>query len=108
MVGPVHGIPGTNFATELPEKEADLEAVGEIQRKAKYSQTREFKEFKEKIDRKIEFYQQYLPGGVAPESIPEAERAKYWAVASIIIKEFKEILGEYEMAKELVAENAKR
>lgn len=105
MAGPQHGIIGNDFATELPHKEPDAEAITDDQRKARYYKSREFQVFKAKMEEKIEYYKKFLPGGVVPEAISEEERGKYWAVASIVIQEFEAIIGDYKDASERVNES---
>lgn len=97
-----NGLVGDDYPTELPQTQPSEDFVAEEVKRARYSKTKEFKQFKEKMEAKIEYRQNFLPGGVPPENVTEEERGKYWAVASIVISDFREILGEYELAKEAV------
>lgn len=97
-----NGLVGDDYPTELPQAQPSEDFVAEEVKRARYSKTKEFKQFKEKMEAKIEYRQKFLPGGVPPENVTEEERGKYWAVASIVISDFREILGEYELAKEAV------
>lgn len=91
---------GDTTGIDLPEAAPDETALNELKHKAKYTRSKEYKDLKAKADLIIEKYQKFLPGNVEPELIPEQERAKYWAVASIVIKEINGLFSEHEGAQE--------
>lgn len=106
MYGPQNAIPGDEYGTELPKTEVPIEDLAEEKKMAKYSESAEFKRFRQIMEGKITHYEHFLPGGKLPADIPEEERGKWWAVADIVIREFKEILGYYDIASEIVKEES--
>lgn len=96
-MGPQNGIAGGDaFGTDLPQIQIDDAEVERLKNTARYAKSKEYKELRSKLESRIEFYQKYLPGGVPPENIPEEERGKYWAIASIVISEFQGVINGYE------------
>jgi len=57
---------------------------------------------------RIAHWKSYLPGNVPTEAVPEEERAKYWAVANMVIAELKQVINGYEAANEAVKEDASK
>lgn len=74
---------------------------------AKYSKSKEFKRLKEHMQSRIEFYQQYLPDGRLLTEVDEVDRANYWVIANIVIKEFNLVIDSYSQIAEAV-KNAER
>lgn len=104
-MGPVNGIVGQDFGTELPQTEVLVEQRAEEKSMAKFSRTKEFKALKSKIEERIEFYQKCLPDGRPLTAVDETERASQWIIANVVIGEFKAIIASYEQAKEAVEDN---
>lgn len=103
MAGPDNIFMGDNdMGIDLPQAEVNQDALIEEKKMARYTKTAEFKRIREHFEAKTAYYQQFLPGNIAPENITEEERGKYWAVANIIIKEFQEVINMYENAKDAV------
>lgn len=98
----MHGIIGDAQATELPEMVVDETMLNDEKKMARYSKTDEFMRIQEHFEAKIAFYQQFLPGGIPITAVTEEERGKYWAVADLLIKEFREVIDMYENAAEAV------
>jgi len=98
----MNGIIGDVNPTELPQLAVDThnEAIAELNKKAKYSRSKEFQELKGKMEERIKFYQSYLPGGTPIVSITEEERGKYWAIADCVIGELQAVIDMYETANE--------
>lgn len=99
---PNNGLVGDSYGTDLPKMQVDEQTLVAEKKMAKYSRSSEFKRIQEHFEAKIAYYQQFLPGNIPPEMVPEEERAKYWAIANILIKEFNEVVNMYETAKEAV------
>lgn len=93
---------GDATGTDLPQKPVDETALNEVKTKAKYSRSKEYKELKAKADERIIFYQRFLPGNIPPEMVTDAERAKYWAIANIVIAELQQLFGEYGAAEQIL------
>lgn len=107
MPGPENGILGDQaFPTQLPQTEVPQQDLTRERSMAKFSQSEEFKALKEAIESRIEFYQQFVPGGAAGDvdvkSLPNDERGWRWLAADNIIMEFRSILNAYEQAAEAV------
>ena len=109
-MNPQHGIIGdVGGGPDLPQadpKQKD-EALAELNKKAKYSRSKEFSELREKMEGRILFYQSYLPGGVPVNAIPEEERGKYWAIADTIIAELRMVIDMYDGAQEQLENDGK-
>jgi hypothetical protein len=89
----------------LPEaSDVDQKLLAEEKARAKFAKSKEFKLLKTHLERRIEFYQSYLPGGTpVGTEIPTAEQ---WAVANLVIGECKLIIASFEQALDSV--NAQR
>lgn len=96
--------------TSLPQAAVDQqeEARNELRKKAKYSRSKEFQELKTHMEGRIAHWQSYLPGNVPTEAVPEEERAKYWAVANMVIGELRMVIDGYEAANEAVKEDGSK
>lgn len=107
--GPSNGIMGEDPSYELPEYQAENDAaLAEYAKKARFSRTAEYKELKDKLESRIEYYQGYLPGNIPPEHVPEEERGKYWGLANLLITEFKAVIASYELAYETIKEETRK
>src|ERR1017187_4026310 len=95
----------TGYGLDLPDTQVDDQQMTEEKSMARFSKTKEFKRLKSFIEAKIVWYQRYLPDGryvgggraVGEGELPTPEQ---WAVASLVVKEFQNILNEYERAEE--------
>lgn len=103
-MNPKNAIIGDSTGVELPVQAHDNTAVQELQRKAKYSRSKEYKLLKEKADERIEFYKRFLPSGQLVGTTSKAELAGRWELANILIAEFEQLFGEYENAEALLKE----
>lgn len=95
--------------TVLPVTDVPVQELEEEKKLAKYSRTAEFRRLKEFMEARVKFYQRFLPSGemveldpkgnlqVAP---PRQDLTAHWMAACIVIKEFENILAEYERAAE--------
>lgn len=103
MSGPQNAVMGDDsFGTELPQTVVPEEALNTETNMAKFSQSKEYQVLKAHIDSRIEYYQSFLPGNIAPEGVTDNERGKYWAIANILIGEFRAITSSYEQAASIV------
>lgn len=86
--------------TGLPQtsKDTQQEAIAELQKKAKYSRSKEFSELKANMQQRIEFYQKYLPSGVPVATLSQEDAAKHWPVANLVIAELQQVIDMYEGA----------
>ena len=98
-MGPNNGIIGDAMGTDLPQMQPDETALNELKHKAKYKRSTEYKTLKASADANIAFYQQYLPNGleIGVDAQPSTED---WKVANRIIKEFRLLFDDYEVADE--------
>jgi hypothetical protein len=111
MSGPQNGIVGGGgFGTDLPQTQIDDSQFAELQKTAKFSKTAEYKELKDYWDKKIAFYQTYLPNGkpVGGSHLSDAELGSRWREANVIIGEFEAMKGVYESAAQVVKDEATR
>ncbi len=95
---------GDITGVELPEKPVDETAVKELQNKAKYARSKEYKDLKQKADERVAFYQNYLPNGMPIGATTKAERDGKWELANVVIAEFKALFSEHEGANTLLDE----
>ena len=108
MAGPQNAVMGGDYPTELPEKEVDQSQLQELQKAARFSKTAEWKELKEHFERRMKFYQQYLPDGTSSldSKVSIEERGRNWIVSNTIIGEFKAVIDVYEGAAQVVKDAA--
>lgn len=116
-MGPQNGIVGDENPTQLPQAAQDDSQLKAMAKTAKFMRTQEYKELKEHFDKRIEFYQKYLPDGravgangtmmqpgVSIDGLSMAEMGAMWVAANVIIGELKAVMGAYEAAAEFVKE----
>lgn len=85
---------------ELPEMPVDDSAKVELEKRKKYSKTKEYRELRAKAQERIEFYKHNLPAGYNDAT---AERkAQMWGFANLMIAEFEQLFSEHENADELL------
>lgn len=101
---PQNIIMGDATGVELPQKEEDQTAIKELQKKAKYSRSKEYAALKEKAQARIEFYQRFLPSGMPVLGATPKELERKWELANIIIAEFDQLFSEHENADVLLKE----
>lgn len=87
--------------TQLPETQKDTEDFVKLQKAARFSKTKEYQALKEHLEGRVEFYQQYLPGGEGVGKTVE-EIGRNWMVADAVIGEIRAILKGYDQAAELI------
>lgn len=109
-MGPKNAVMGdsTNYGTDLPNTEVPDEQMAELQKSAKFSKTKEFQVLKDHLEGRVAYYQSFLPGNVPAENVPDDERGKYWAIANILIAEFRGIINSYEQAAQEIKDAASR
>jgi hypothetical protein len=103
-----------DLPTNIPASQVPEEALTEEKKMAQYSQSAEFKRLSDFMKNRIKFYQRYLPSGERvegnavqvgmPEGVPMGDLAAYWTAACIVIKEFENVLSEYDLAREAVTD----
>lgn len=115
---PNDAIKGDSFVTDLPVTQVDTQSLNEEKKLAKYSRTKEFQRLREFMEDRVKFYQNYLPSGEFvegnpadprnPLSVPTsgADDLLQWKVACIVVREFQNILNEYENAREALEDAA--
>lgn len=111
MAGPQNAVLGDQAnPLEVPETQVDESEIKELEHRARFSKTAEFKALKEHCRQRALFYQQYLPNGEAVAGQKDPEKlGEMWIAANIVIGEFNALIGSYELAAEEVkARNAQR
>ena len=106
-MGPQNMIPGDTFGIDLPEVKIDDTQMSELKNTARFSKTKEFKELEAYINRRIEFYQQYLPDGRNPAGV-DFNTDLYWRLANLVVAEFKTLISQYKGAEEMVKDELAR
>lgn len=105
MTGPTNAVMGdADSPMNLPSTEVPEEILLEEKKLAAYSKTAEFQRLREFMENRIKFYQTYLPDGREVDKVlldPETT-SSYWMAANIVIREYNNILAEYDRAKESV------
>ena len=105
MTGPSNAVVGElDEPMRLPETNVPQDVLAEETKLAKYSRTAEFKRLKEFLENRIKFFQTFLPDGTPVEAVKmgSTEMVAHWIAANVIIREFNNVLGEYERAAEVV------
>lgn len=102
------GIIGNEYGTDLPEMVVAEQDLTAERNAAKFSRTAEFRRLKEHLEQRMEFYRTYMPDGRPVVSVPTAERGEQWAVANLVITEFRAVIDAYETAGDVVREASKR
>jgi len=102
-----------NYGTDLPEYQAENDqALAEYAKKARFSRTAEYKELKEKLESRIDYYRSYQPGGngahIPLADMTNSERGWRTLAADLIITEFRGIIDAYELAYETIKEETKK
>lgn len=118
MAGPSHVTMGDlDEPTRLPETEVNEQMLDEERKMAKYSKTAEYKRLENFMRDRIKFHQRYLPSGELVEldpkgnltlPVPRQDLTAHWVAACIVIKEFENVLAEYERSREVVKEHETR
>lgn len=103
-----YGIIGDGYGTDLPEMTVAEQDLTTERNAAKFSRTAEFRRLKDHLEQRMEFYRSYMPDGTPVTSVPAAERGQQWAVANLVITEFRAVIAAYENASEVVKEATKR
>ena len=104
--GPVHGITGDmDEPTQLPETKVAEENLAEERQMAGYARTEEYKRIKDFLQLRIKFFQRYFPTGTPVENLTEAERSAYWQAAAIIIKEYQQVIDDYDSIRRRIKEH---
>ena len=104
MSGPANAVVGDQeLPTNLPETTVPEETLIEEKKMATYSQTAEFKRLSEFMEDRIKFFQMFLPDGRLIKDIPTSEPlGENWRAANIVITEFRNVLDQYDRAREVV------
>ena len=107
MPGPQNVPVGDQSIGQLPQTQVPQQDLTREVNMAKFSQTEEFQALKAAMESRIEFYQNYMPGSqdIKIVQLPNEERGYMWLASSVIIEEFRSILGAYEQAAEVVKES---
>lgn len=107
-MGPQNAVVGNDsYGTDIPQTQVDNNAFDEIVKTAKFSKTDEYKQLKEHFEKRIGFYQQYLPDG--SPILGEKDMTKLgelWVAANVVIGEFKAVMDVYEGAAQQVKDAA--
>jgi hypothetical protein len=98
-----YGIVGDANVTDLPETSVDNEQLVEEKKMAKYSKTAEFKQIKDYMEARIEFWKLRQPNGtpMVAKQVTQ-DMVNDWVVANHIIAEFQAFLSEFENASKAV------
>lgn len=90
---------------DLPQKPVDETAIKELKSKAKYSQSKEFRELRAKADARVEFYQKFLPDGRPIGTANRADMERKWENANLIIAEINGLFDEFDNAEQILKED---
>lgn len=104
-MGPSNAIIGDNdLPTQLPVTQIPDLVLEEEKKLAKFSKSAEFQRLKNYIEGRIDFFQHNLPDGTPIEvsKMTHEERMAHWMAANIVIREFNNLLNQYEQAREAV------
>lgn len=99
-----NGIIGDQTGYELPKQPTNEEFISELKKKARFSKSQEFKELRQNMQQRIDFYSQFLPGGASIHDMTNEERGKYWAVADLVTKELQAVIEAYDGSVKLLKE----
>ncbi len=104
----VNGVMGEDQLFDLPEPGLAEQDLSEEKAAARFSKTREFKKIRAHLERRIDYYQSFLPDGtpVIGSDASYAELGARWMSANIIIGEFRSVINEYEQAAQVVKDAA--
>lgn len=103
-MGPQNGLVGDEFGMDIPVSEVPQDQLVDVTKRARFSKSKEFAKLKEHLTDRIEYYQSFLPGNVPVIQISDDERGKYWAVADVVINEFRAVIDAYEGAEKELAD----
>lgn len=108
--GAVNAVVGDLDDTTLPVTTVDEQVLTEEKKMAKYSKTAEFQRLKTFMEARIEFFQKHLPDGTEIDKVQlnDTQLAVQWMSANVIIREFQNVLNEYQQAKEVVEDADRR
>lgn len=95
---------------DMPVSKLPEEELVEEKKMARYSKTAEFKRLREFLEARVEFYQNYLPDGRVIKDVTGSAEALVvsWKAANAIVAELKNILNEYDRAREVVEDAGRR
>lgn len=101
---PDNVIMGDSTGIELPRAIPVEEDLSAEKNRAKFSKTKEWKQLKEHLEARVEFYQHMLPNGqeIALDVTPTPED---WMVANRVIGELKLIISTYEGTAKVIDES---
>lgn len=102
------GIIGNEYGTDLPQMTVAEQDLTAERNAAKFSRTAEFRRLKEHLEQRMEFYRTYMPDGTPVTTASSEERGHQWAVANLVITEFRAVIAAYENADAVVKEAAGR
>ncbi len=103
-MNPQNGIIGDDYGTSLPEMVLPQEQLVAEKKMARFSRSAAYKELEEYLNKRIEFYQTYLPDGREVVNAPDPSN---WVIANTIVREFKAIITTYQQARTAVEEATK-
>ena len=111
MAGPANGVLGDQNLPD-PGPQADPvqdpvveEGRRELERAAKFAKTPEFQTLKDHLEKRIEFYQKYLPDGRNIMAQNPAELSYMWPAANAIIGEMQAIINGFSSAADSLRED---
>lgn len=97
------------FGLDVPETQPVEGADQDIKDAASFTKTKDYKNLKEHMDSRIAYYQTYLPDGRPVQNAPDFDRiGPMWIAANVVIGEFKAVLGAYEQAAAIIAEENRK
>ncbi len=97
-----NAIIGDQTGVDLPQAPVDESALIELRKKAKFSKSREFRELREKMTERIDFYSKFLPDGRGLDVVSTKEAAENWRIATIVISELTAVMDAYDGSIELL------
>ena len=101
-MNPDNAIIGDMTSVELPQAAPNEDYVNELRKKARYSKSKEFKELRELMELRIDYYKQYVPDGRPVSTVPSEELRDWWKLANIVIAELSAVISAYDGAVELL------
>lgn len=103
MTGPMpeNSIIGDAQGIDLPQAKPDEQDLTAEKNRAKFSKTKEWKDLKDHLESRIEFYQHFLPNGLEV-GLDTPATSDDWRVANRVIGEFRLVISTYEGVREVV------
>jgi hypothetical protein len=94
---------GDSPIVDLPQSQPNTEEIDNLRQRARFSKTKEFRELREAMDERIEFYSNFLPDGRLVATSDKLA-VQNWRLANIVIAELQAVKSAYDGSVELIKE----